>query len=32
VQVGAVNPKDLKIVTGMVGAVCMVANLQSFLK
>jgi len=32
VQVGAVNPKDVHVELGLVGAVCMVANLQSFLK
>lgn len=32
VQVGALNPKDLNVDTHSVGAVCMVANLQSFLK
>ena len=32
VQIGAVNPKDLRVNFGLVGLACMVANLQSFLK
>ena len=32
VQVGAVNPKDLQEESLLVGTVCTVANLQSFLK